>query len=390
MAISISIKPIIRTDKLPKINNLYPIYYRIRLHGRQIKIPAKKDIALENWDNEKGRVIKNAPNANTLNDSLAKTEQDFKDYLLKNEMNGKEVAFSDVKRYFNGNRIVSFYDFFLEVLKVKKLKPNTVRVYETTYTVLKQFKTNIAFHELTPLFIKQFNHFLITVRNNQAGGIYNRHKILKCIILEAIKNDLMEKNPYVGFKIEKMSSKKTYLNIEEVERFEAIRIPDKKKHLQKVKDMFLFSCYTGIRFSDVLDLGWAHITEENIEFKMNKTGKFISIPLIDKSKAILERYRNKKNVYVFPVISNQKANKSLKSLAALAGIDKHLTFHVSRHSFASNLVAKDVQLSIVRDLLGHSSIKESEVYAKNNRTNIISAIKKLDLKLFKVDVIKLQ
>jgi len=101
------------------------------------------------------------------------------------------------------------------VVKVKKLKPNTVKVYNTTYTVLKQFRANISFHELTPLFIKQFDHFLISVQGNGNGGIYNRHKILKCIISETIKNDLMEKNPYVGFPIRRVSSKKTFLTIAE-------------------------------------------------------------------------------------------------------------------------------------------------------------------------------
>jgi len=372
MGISVSIKAVLRTDKQIKLNGKYPINYLVRLGDKQIKVPANKELEEIYWDKINRKLFKTAPNASVINDSLAKCQQEFKDFVLKNEMNGKQLTLHEIKRYFNGTRSVSFYDFFKEVVRVKKLKPNTVKVYNTTYTVLKQFRANLSFHELTPLFIKQFNHFLISV------SIYNRHKILKCIILEAIKNELLERNPYIGFPIRRVSSKKTFLNITEVEKFEAIQIPYKKKHLEKIKDMFLFSCYTGIRFSDVLDLGWANVNEDNIEFKMNKTGKFISIPLIEKAKVILERYRNKKNVYVFPIISNQKANQSLKTLAGLAEITKHLTFHVSRHSFASNLVAKNVQLSIVRDLLGHSSVKETEVYAKNDRENIVKSIMTLD------------
>ncbi|HXU26978.1 MAG TPA: site-specific integrase [Bacteroidia bacterium] len=378
MVVSVSIKAILRTDKQIKLNGKYPIYYLVRLDDKQIKIPAKKEAEKIYWDKVSGRLQKNAPDASILNDALAKCEQDFKDFILKNEMNGKAVAADEIKRHFNGSRSISFYDFYLEVVKVKKLKPNTVKVYNTTYTVLKQFRANIAFHELTPLFIKQFNHFLITVRGNSSGATFNRHKILKCIILEAIKNDLMEKNPYVGFPIRRVSSKKVFLNINEVEKLEKVNISDKQKHLIKIRDMFLFSCYTGIRFSDVLDLGWANITEDSIEFKMNKTGKFISIPLINKSKAILERYQNKKNVYVFPIISNQKANKGLKILAELAEINKHLTFHIARGTFATCLLAKDVQLSNIRDLLGHSNLRETEIYAKTNRDNIISSIRLLD------------
>lgn len=380
MVASFSIKPIIRTDKPVKQNNRFPIYFAIRIGNKQIKIPAKKEVECFNWDKAKGRFIKSAPNSLTQNNALAKSEHDFRDFILKNEMSGRVVGIQEIKNYFNGNRSVSFYDFFKEVVRVKKLKLNTIKVYDTTYTVLKQFKPNLAFYELTPLFVRQFNHFLISVRGNNTGGVYNRHKILKCIIIEAIKNEIMEKNPYMGFPLKKSSPKKVFLNFNDIEKLNDTHIPSDKKHLQRTKDMFLFSCYTGIRFSDVMDLGWKNISDDSIDFKMNKTGKFISIPLIKQTKDILKRYKGKNDVYVFPIISNQKTNKNLKNLAKIAGISKHLTFHVSRHSFASNLVAKDVQLNIVRDLLGHSSVKETEVYAKNDRTNIVRSILQLENK----------
>src|SRR6185312_15935397 len=124
MVVSVSIKAILRTDKQIKLNGKYPIYYLVRLDDKQIKIPAKKEAEKIYWDKVSGRLQKNAPDASILNDALAKCEQDFKDFILKNEMNGKAVAADEIKRHFNGSRSISFYDFYLEVVKVKKLKPN--------------------------------------------------------------------------------------------------------------------------------------------------------------------------------------------------------------------------------------------------------------------------
>jgi integrase/recombinase XerD len=377
MAINFSIKPFIRTDKPVKENNKYSIYFLIRVDEKQLKIPAKKEVAKIHWDKSLGRAKKSEPNATALNNALSKSEQEFKDYVLKKEMSGRKVAIQEIKDHFSGGKQLTFYEFFNEVVKVKKLKPGTVKVYNNTYTILKQFKPTLSFHEITPLFIRQFHHYLVTVRGNEIGGTYNRHKILKCVLLEAIKNEIIERNPYLGFPLKRSQPKMVYLNLSEVERVEALEIPVGKDHLQRIKDIFLFSCYTGIRFSDVMDLKWINIIDGNLDFTMNKTGKFISIPLIQKATDIIQRYQSKDGPNIFPMISNQKANKSLKVIASLAEIKKYLTFHVARHSFSSNLVALDVQLYIVRDLLGHCSIKETEVYAKNDRSNIVKSIYKL-------------
>jgi hypothetical protein len=128
MAINFCIKPIIRTDKPVKQNNKFPIYWLVRLNNTQLKIPAKKDIEASSWDKLKGSAVKSYSNYNTLNGALGKAEQDFKDFVLKHEMSGKELGVNEIKRYFNGNAYTTFYEFFKEVQRVKKLKPNTIKV----------------------------------------------------------------------------------------------------------------------------------------------------------------------------------------------------------------------------------------------------------------------
>lgn len=247
MALSFSIKPLLRTDKPIKQNGKYPINFLVRIGNKQIKVPSKKEIEEKFWNKEEGRSKKSYPNSSTLNSSLAKAEQEFRDFMYRQELSGRNVGINEIRDFFKGCSSVCFYEFFKEVVRVKELKPNTIRVYNTTFTILKQFRRNISFGDLTPLFVQQFNHFLITVRKNNIGGIYNRHKILKSVILEAIKNGLIQKNPYLGFKVRKPYGKKTFLKFEEVQKIENLEFNEDSPHLLKTRNIFLFSCYCIIR-----------------------------------------------------------------------------------------------------------------------------------------------
>lgn len=377
MRLNYSIKPLIRTDKV-KQNSKYPVYLFIRIDAKQVKIPAKIDVEEAFWDKKEGRVMKGASNMVSTNACLSKLEQEFKDFMNLNQLNHKPVDIEMVKAFFHGDKPKSFYDFYEEVLKTRQLKPSTLGIYKTTLRYLKDFRSTLHFHELTPLFVKQFHSYLLTEKKVSPVGTSNRHKCIKVIIREAVINDIIPKSPYLGFQTPRTESRTMFLTLDEIRKIEEAVIPEHRSALTKIKDVFLFSCYTGIRFSDVAGLKRANIAGTSIEFIMEKTGKFISIPLIGKAKAIIEKYDEGQAV-LFPCISNQKTNKGLKDVAELAGVNPNITFHVSRHSFASGLVAKDVQLNVIRDLLGHSSVKQTEVYAKNDKTGIENAMRKLEV-----------
>ena len=123
-------------------------------------------------------------------------------------------------------------------------------------------------------------------------------------------------------------------------------------------DMFLFACFSGVRFSDLTNLSWDHVKEDCIVFKMEKTSKLITIPLLPVAKNILDKYRGQDKLCktVFDNLTNQYVNRELKNIMTAAGIHKKITFHCARHTFACTLIESKTPMIYLKDLLGHSSI----------------------------------
>lgn len=160
-------------------------------------------------------------------------------------------------------------------------------------------------------------------------------------------------------------------------------IPEKEVMLQRVKDMYLFSCFTGLRFSDCQNLTWSSIKSDPdmIKLKMQKTAKEIAIPLGSNAKDILDKYGKltikAPKAPVFPKVANQVVNRNLKDLMKLCNIDRSMSFHTARHTFASNLIEANVNLIYVQKLLGHSRITDTQLYAQGLETNLFSSIETL-------------
>ncbi|MCF6185619.1 MAG: site-specific integrase, partial [Bacteroidales bacterium] len=175
-----------------------------------------------------------------------------------------------------------------------------------------------------------------------------------------------------------------YLTLEEVEAVSKIVFTDSTWHIEFIRDMFLFSCFTGLRFSDVQSLRNKNVTKEGedyyIEIRMNKTQGIVKLPisLLFNGKAvdIVKKYENKNpEEYLFPRISNQKANMKLKVISVIAKIDKNLTFHVSRHTFGTNLASATSDQFLIKELMGHTDIKTSMTYIHTSQEHIKNKLK---------------
>jgi len=178
----------------------------------------------------------------------------------------------------------------------------------------------------------------------------------------------MEKNPYSDFTIKSQEGKRMFLTSDEVKKIMELKITPDKQYLDKIRDTFLFSCFCGLRFSDMESLTWNHITEEAICIRMKKTNKEVTIPLIPQTKKLLDKYKPNqyqlKGEKIFPTISNQKTNDYLKEVGKLAGIKKTITTHIGRHTFATMHISAGTHMLNLRDLLGHHDIAMTEIYAK--------------------------
>ena len=188
---------------------------------------------------------------------------------------------------------------------------------------------------------------------------------------DAVKENLVKKNPYNDFKIKDEKANREFLSNEEVELLANHSLGDNQS-LDKVRDVFLFSCYTGLRYQDAQDLRAENVIIDNdknywLSFIQNKTGAKELFPLLDPAIKIYHKYDHNREVtgQVLPKLSNAKINSYLKVIAELTGMNKKLTHHVARHTFATTItLSNGVPLEIVSAYLGHADLTTTKIYAK--------------------------
>lgn len=338
-----SIYPLIRTDKPIKRNNKYPIYLRVRIYDRETKLPANLDVAADAW-NARRREPKESSLRLALNAKVLALET----YLNTCIANGTGISIDGVKEYLSANnprtrqsKAVSFFDYYLSFMERRKsgLRSGTMCVYKTTYNALKAFRPSLTLSDINLSFIEEFDAYMTEVNGNTNGGKAIRHQNLKTVILDMVKHDLPVKNPYPLFKIPKAKTKEVYLEKHELESFRKLsnKLP-KDSTLFKCLEMYLFSCYCGLRISDVVSLKWKHVDLANglIIKEQVKTKAEVKAPLFDCAKEILRRRLPSKDLLgseelVFDTYCHTVINDKLNELAKIARIDKHLTFHCARH-----------------------------------------------------------
>ena len=337
----------------------------------------------EQWDN-KHRKVKNHPNAMKLNRQLSDFVAKLQSVELDRRNAGKPFTLDILTEFLKGRFTNSFTDFMkIEIEADRTTAPATKIGQLTTLKALQKFKKDIIFDELTFELLTNFERFLFDegLHTNTVNK-YFRH-IRKFVNL-AINKDLFDLNkyPFRKFRMKSEATTREYLTPEELTAFENIILPPEQKHLQKVLDMFLFSCYTGLRFSDISALSKDKLRTIDgnlwIDTTMIKTTEPIRIPLYllfdGKPIEILNRHTQPDRNYIFDDLTNQYVNRCLKELAALAGITKTVTFHTARHTQATFLLYKGVNITTVQKLLGHKKLQTTQIYSKVMDKTIISEL----------------
>ena len=262
------------------------------------------------------------------------------------------------------------------------LKHGTLKNYYTTEKYLKRFlkierKTgDIYLKHLNYAFIIDFENFL---RRNVAqlhsrpltnNGVMKHLERLKKLLNLAQKLEWIERDPFVKFSLKFVRTDRPYLSQNEVDMI--LNFDFKKKNLNRTRDVFIFSCYTGLSYIDVKNLKKDHIVKgidgNNWIFTVRqKTDQIVRIPLLNTAEWIIDKYKeemeSKENL--LPVYSNQKLNDNLKEIAAALHINKNLTFHCARHTFATTItLSNGVPIETVSKLLGHTKLSTTQIYAK--------------------------
>lgn len=213
------------------------------------------------------------------------------------------------------------------------------------------------------------------------GGVGTHHKVLRVVLNYGIRKKLITENPYFYFKVKRAQSRFTNLSEEQIKAIRSLDIKVGKNKLNQglglTRDMFLFSCYTALRFGDVQSLTRNNIINSSyLTIEQKKTGLAVRIPLLERSVKIIERYRSAVRELLFPLISNQAANRHLKRIATMCAIDVNLHFHLSRRSFGSIMADSGVNAFTLSKLMGHSSIKTTMLYVNSSLENIRGQMEK--------------
>jgi len=393
-----SVKLYPRTDKL-NARGEAPIYLRLTKNRKSKYIALDAYVKPEDWNIKTGKVAPNARNASRLNNYLASKEAEAEGIALELETRSKSITAFDIKTRIVGKPPGDFFIYAEQYGRYmyKEWSIGNSRKYACVLSKLRVFHKDqkLYFDEVNVSFMKKFQGYLSVTLHNKLNTIHANLKVIRRIITEAISEDLVpyEKNPFLKLKLRCEKSNRTFLLDDELEKLENLQLSG-DSCMQYHRDLYIFSANSGgIRISDLLLMRWKHFDGTHLNFRIKKTKEDIRIKLPDKSLLILQKYdklakkRNwmgkaDPNAFIFPLLKISPAekdrikihnaissatsytNKDLRTLTRLAGIDKKITFHTARHSWAIRALQKGMRIEYVSKILGHASVKQTEVYAR--------------------------
>lgn len=379
-----------------------PIYCRITINKNRKQFSVGNSINPKDWNSKKQLAESKIIDYSTLNAQLSIIKQKLNKIYLKQLIENKAVEVDEIiNSYFQKDSkkedsVISYLTRDLDKLKKligRDLKQSTWNKFSYAYDDVASFirlhfcKKDIPLRELSLNFLEEFEYYLKTEKNNKQVTLNKTIQRFRKAIKKAISEGYIEKDPFMMYKVTRTKKEIVFLTEEELLRLENHTFVQPRLNI--IKDLFVFCCYTGLAYNEMSSLKKEHIVigfdkMEWIQMNRMKTDRLISVPILPKAKLILDKYCLNDNS--LPKFSNQKINSYLKEIAEIVGINKNLTHHIARKTFASTvLLFNDVPMEIVSELLGHSSItitQESygKVVQKKVSETIINLAEKLKIK----------
>lgn len=341
-------------------------------------------LSADQWDYKK-RMVKNHPNADAINRMLYEYMAEIEKKELGLWQKGKTISLDSLKTSLSTKESnESFIAFFREEVMNSSLKESTKKNHLSTLELLKEYKRDVTFGDVTFEFISSFDHYL-QQKGYHINTIAKHMKHLKRHINVAINKEYMDIQKYAfrKYKIKSVENSHTHLSPEELRKIEGLALINRFERLQKTKDAFLFCCYAGLRYSDFINLSPDNIIYMHQEtwliYKSVKTGTEVRLPLYllfeGKGIEILNQYKKNLSSF-FKLRDNSNVNKELLIIAKLAGVNKRISFHTARHTNATLLIYSGVNITTVQKLLGHKSVKTTQVYTNIMDMTIVRDLEK--------------
>ncbi len=376
----------IKKQKINK-NGLTPVIMRVTLEGKRSEINIGRNVEPEKWNVNSQKMMGRSFEANDLNHYIELMRQKAKNVQRSFVEKSEVLTLDKFVCRFKGEEKDKFkktleifkeHNEQMDRLSGKDISKSTAKRYWTCYNHIEQFinqeyrREDFPIKDIDNQFITRFEYFLKTRRECNHNSALKYVNNFKKIIRIALANHWMDRDPFYNYKVQFESVEREFLNEEEIRA-----LIEKDLHfdrLKLVRDMFVFSCYTGLAYSDVKKLSSGDITTgidggKWIRIKRTKTKSLSSIPLLPIAEEIIDRYQDhpevKKGECVLPVLSNQKSNAFLKEIALMCGIKKPLTTHLARHTFATTVtLTNGVPIESVSKMLGHKDLRTTQHYAK--------------------------
>ncbi len=359
-----------------------PIVARITVNGKNSQFNTKQFITKDDWSVELNRAKGRNAEAKKLNNVLDEIKTSL--HNAYNNLTKKDIVVTaeKVKNTFLGIGLEQYLllDLFeqdnnllktqvgITKSKATYQKAEVCKRHLSNYLKEEYKRSDIDIREINHSFIVGFETFLRIKGNCNSNTTAKFIQKFKSVVLLAQKNGWLQSDPFANYRISLKKVDRGYLNDEELKLIMEKKF--KTERLERIRDIFVFSCYTGLAYIDIKNLRSEHIIKgfDNnywIDTKRQKTSVKTTVPLLDVAQMILDKYKGLPNGVLLPIPTNQKTNAYLKEIADVCGISKNLTFHLARHTFATTItLSKGVPIESVSKMLGHTNIKTTQIYAR--------------------------
>jgi len=364
----------------------FPIYVRLTVDGKRLEYSTKIFIDPCKWSSSASKMKGSSEEARSINNLLDLIKNRINEIQYELLKGGHQITIVEFKNRLLGTTerartlipIFQDHNDKIKALIGKEYAPGTLERYETSLRHTKEFlewkykQTDIDILKIDHAFVTDYEFYLRSVRNCANNTAVKYLKNFNKIIKICLANHWLERNPFANYKSKIKEVERVYLTENEVQ--EIINKDLGTDRLSLVRDIFLFSCFTGLAYIDVKNLTKAHISmgidgEKWIFTHRQKTESASKIPILPVTQMIIDKYENHPQAInsnrLLPILSNQKMNAYLKEIADLCGINKELTFHIARHTFATTVtLTNGVPIESVSKMLGHKNIRTTQHYAK--------------------------
>lgn len=390
---------LLQEKKIKKDGNA-PIYLRITINGTRSEVSTKIDVAPTKWDSKKGLIKGKDPLSIRLNQQLYNQQTKVYEVLEQIKQQRYDLTANNLKlaligKLFQSYSVAQTYSLFFDSLQNRvgsDFSPASLEIHKTTFEQLVTFlkaegKENLQLEDFNNQQYMRFEQYLKKEKGNQHNTVYKKIERLKSMFKWAYEMDYSKKDLSKKFKIKRLKKEIIFLTQEELDRIISIKAVDR---LETIRDAFVFMCYTGLAFNEI-----ERLKEENLSMNINgdyglilsrqKTGRNIpEVPLLSIPLTLILKYENHpkriRDKKLFPIPANQNFNGYLKELATLAKIEKPITTHTARKTFATTVCLRNgMSMEVLSKSMGHSNMRiTQESYADLQNDRIRKEFKTLE------------